>query len=439
MDHTTAPAQKPIQHYLRRPDSYLGGRLSEIIQVPISRIMVAGPLRTGGEDAQHINALAEVCSELPPIVIHHKTMTVIDGVHRLRAVESSGATHISAVLFNGDEREAFVLAVKLNSNHGLPLSLADRKAAALHMLADFPEWSNRRLAGVVGLSDKTIGALRHRSGAELPHPTTVRVGRDGVAYPLTAAEGRNRAQRYLAAHPDASARQVARAAGISLTTAKDARKRARTLPADSATTARPDDGSVQGGEVGHPAIGANSGPVQDGGAGRSAIEPDGVPVQGDEAGHPAVEPDRGATKGGGAGHSAIGANSRPVQDGGAGHPAAEPDGEAVLPDGASGRDGTAGRPGIVRRSRAHPACADPSLAVRRLRADPSLRFTEVGRKLLRTLDPSATQPHDWAAMANSIPMHCAPLIAELARHHAESWQLLAESLTERINARESGA
>ncbi|NUR35435.1 MAG: transcriptional regulator, partial [Gemmatimonadaceae bacterium] len=58
---------------------------------------------------------------------------------------------------------------------------------------------------------------------------------------------------------------------------------------------------------------------------------------------------------------------------------------------------------------------------------------------LRTLDPSATQPHDWAAMANSLPMHCAPLIAELARHHAESWQLLAESLTERINAREGGA
>ncbi|WP_189592661.1 ParB/RepB/Spo0J family partition protein [Streptomyces massasporeus] len=343
MDHISASIPKPIQQHLRRPDPHLGGRLSEITQVPISRILVAGSLRTVGEDPRHISALAEVCSELPPIVVHRKTMTVIDGVHRLRAVENSGATHISAVLFNGDEREAFVLAVKLNSNHGLPLSLADRKAAALHMITDFPEWSNRRLAGVVGLSDKTVAALRRRSGAELPHPTAVRLGRDGVAYPLAAAEGRSRALVYLAAHPDASAQEVARAAGISLTTAKDARKRARALPGEPPPAEQPGDGPV--------------------------------------------------------------------------------------------REAGAGRPALVKRPKA--GSADLSLAVRRLRADPSLRFTEVGRKLLRTLDPAATQPHDWAAMASSIPIHCAPLIAELARHHAESWQLLAESLTERINSREA--
>ncbi|GAA0664744.1 hypothetical protein GCM10009535_50600 [Streptomyces thermocarboxydovorans] len=77
----------------------------------------------------------------------------------------------------GAGRVGHVLAVKLNSSHGLPLTLADRKAAALQMLADFPEWSNRRLAGIVGLSDKTVAALRRRSAAELPHPATVRVGR----------------------------------------------------------------------------------------------------------------------------------------------------------------------------------------------------------------------------------------------------------------------
>lgn len=345
MDHIPASVQKSTQSQFRHPDSHLGGLLSEITQVPISRIMVVGSLRTVGEDPRHINALAEVCSELPPIVIHRKTMTVIDGVHRLRVVENSGATHISAVLFNGDEREAFVLAVKLNSNHGLPLSLADRKAAALRVLADFPEWSNRRLAGVVGLSDKTVAALRRRSGAELPHPTAVRLGRDGVAYPLAAGEGRSRALKYLAANPDASAPEVARAAQISLTTAKDARKRARAVQEEPQTAVQPNDVAV--------------------------------------------------------------------------------------------REREAGRSAIVKRPGGHPASTDPSLAVRRLRADPSLRFTEVGRKLLRTLDPSAPQPHDWAAMASSLPIHCAPLIAELARHHAESWQLLAESLMERMNSRDA--
>ncbi|WP_266462004.1 hypothetical protein [Streptomyces sp. NEAU-H22] len=174
----------------------------------------------------------------------------------------------------------------------------------------------------------------------------MRLGRDGVAYPLTAAEGRSRALVYLAAHPDASAQEVARAAGISLTTAKDARKRARAALGEPQTTVRPNAGPVRGSGAGHPAM--------------------------------------------------------------------------------------------VNPPRVHPDGADLALAVRRLRADPSLRFTEVGRKLLRTLDPTAAQPHDWAAMASSVPIHCAPLIAELARHHAESWQLLADSLTERINSRESG-
>ncbi|MFD3823667.1 ParB/RepB/Spo0J family partition protein, partial [Streptomyces sp. NPDC058625] len=178
MDHISVSTKKLVQHHFRCPDSRLGGLLSEITQVPISTILVAGSPRTGGEDPRHINALAEVCSDLPPIVIHRKAMTVIDGVHRLRAVKNSGATHISAVFFNGDEREAFVLAVKLNSSHGLPLTLADRKAAALHMLADFPEWSNRRLAGIVGLSDKTIAALRRRGGGgnKHPHPRSKRGG-----------------------------------------------------------------------------------------------------------------------------------------------------------------------------------------------------------------------------------------------------------------------
>ncbi|MFJ5731745.1 ParB N-terminal domain-containing protein, partial [Streptomyces paradoxus] len=179
MDHIPASVQKPMQQSSRHPDSCHGGLLSEITQIPISRIRVVGSLRTVGEDPRHINALAEVCSELPPIVIHRKTMTVIDGVHRLRAVENSGATHISAFLFNGDEREAFVLAVKLNSNHGLPLSLADRKAAALRVLADFPEWSNRRLAGVVGLSDKTVAALRRRWGGGGGAPPPPRGGGGG--------------------------------------------------------------------------------------------------------------------------------------------------------------------------------------------------------------------------------------------------------------------
>lgn len=343
MGHLSASAEKPIPLHPQHADSFHGGLLSEITQVPISEIQVAGSPRTKGEDPRHINALAEVCRDLPPIVIHRPTMTVIDGVHRLRAVERSGATSISAVFFNGDDREAFVLAVKLNASHGLPLSLADRKAAAQRMLADFPEWSNRRLAEAAGLSDKTVAALR--SGAENPHPTAVRLGRNGVAYPVAAGEGRSRALAFLVANPDASAQEVALAGGISLTTAKDVRRRARAAAQE-----------------------------------RQAAEPSG------------------------------GGPSRETGSGGV----------------------------VAKRAKERPGTEELAQAVRRLRADPSLRFTEVGRKLLRMLATSAAQPHDeWTEMGSSLPIHCAPLIAELARHHAESWQLLAESLTERMNSRDA--
>ena len=159
MGHLSASAEKSISLHSYDAGGLRRGLLSEITSVPISEIQVAGSPRTTGEDPRHIDALAEVCRDLPPIVIHRPTMTVIDGVHRLRAIERSGATSISAVFFDGTECEAFVLAVKLNAGHGLPLSLADRKAAARRMLADFPEWSNRRLAQAAGLSDKTVAAL----------------------------------------------------------------------------------------------------------------------------------------------------------------------------------------------------------------------------------------------------------------------------------------
>lgn len=348
MDPVYAAAKKLIPLDVVHPDSCHGGLLSEIVKVPISRIRVSGSPRTTGENLRHISALAEISSDLPPIVVHRRTMTVIDGVHRLRAAERGGASFMSVVFFNGDEREAFVLAVRLNSGHGLPLSLADRKAAAIRMLTDFPDWSNRRLGEVAGLSDKTIAALRRRPGAEIPHPTSVRLGRDGVAYPIAAAEGRSRALAFLEANPETSAREVALAASISLTTAKDVRRQLRGAEEEQGKATGPDDGRTRDGESG-------------------------------------------------------------------------------------------GRAVEKRSSGVRPELPDLSVVVQRLRADPSLRFTEVGRKMLRMLDVSTSHPADWTSMATNLPIHCAPMLAELARHQAKGWQILAESLTERVNSRDVGA
>lgn len=87
-------------------------------------------------------------------------MRVIDGMHRVRAAQIRGETEIRATFFVGDDSEAFVAGVRANTTHGLPLSLEDREAAARRIVELFPDWSNRAIASVSGLSDKTVGAIR---------------------------------------------------------------------------------------------------------------------------------------------------------------------------------------------------------------------------------------------------------------------------------------
>jgi hypothetical protein len=41
--------------------------------------------------------------------------------------------------------------MKLNAAHGLPLSLADRKAAARRILGSYSDWSDRSIAAIAGI------------------------------------------------------------------------------------------------------------------------------------------------------------------------------------------------------------------------------------------------------------------------------------------------
>ncbi|WP_318306149.1 ParB/RepB/Spo0J family partition protein [Amycolatopsis solani] len=198
---------------------------SNVVNVPIRDLAPFAAAPRTVEDAEHVRLLAESAIAPPPIVVHRATTQVIDGLHRVRAAQSRGETTIAAVFFDGDVKEAFVLAVKLNAMHGLPLTLADRKAAAREILFLYPQWSDRRIAGVAGLSPKTVAAIRRRSDGEIPRPTG-RLASNGVLYRSTE-QARRRAAELFEADPDASAREVALAAGVSVTTAKDVRKRLR--------------------------------------------------------------------------------------------------------------------------------------------------------------------------------------------------------------------
>jgi ParB-like chromosome segregation protein Spo0J len=308
---------------------------SNIVDLPISDVLPSdSPPRTAGVSTSHIRMLAEATTALPPIVIHRATMQVVDGWHRLRAAQLRGETTIAAVLFDGGPAEAFVLAVKLNAAHGLPLSLADRKAAALRILLSYPDWSDRSIAAIAGISRGTVGAIRSRSTGQSGQSTD-RIASNGVLHRSAGREGRQRAAELFTADPNVSARKVALTAGISVTTAKDVRKRLR-------------------------------------------------------AGEPLV-----SSRESGASVTATSA------------PAHEATGNARVPA---------------------PQGIHTAEMLQRLRKDPSLRFTETGRRLLRGLEAPFEDGVDWDTIARSLPGHCARSVAELARRRAREWQQLAHLL-----------
>jgi hypothetical protein len=74
------------------------------------------------------------------------------------------------------------------------------------------------------LSAKTVATIRRAATAGLPR-LHARIGRDGRVRPLNSAEGRRTASRMIAQHPEASLRQIAAVAGISIATVRDVRER----------------------------------------------------------------------------------------------------------------------------------------------------------------------------------------------------------------------
>jgi hypothetical protein len=91
------------------------------------------------------------------------------------------------------------------------------------VLRDHPEWSDRRIAEVCGLSPKTVAVLRQTAlvGEELRRDR--RVGRDGRARPVRDTDARRRAAAALAENPEASLRVIARRAGTSPETVRAVR------------------------------------------------------------------------------------------------------------------------------------------------------------------------------------------------------------------------
>ncbi|MEU6122477.1 ParB N-terminal domain-containing protein [Streptomyces sp. NPDC047123] len=193
--------------------------------VRVDTLVLSDSPRLDAEDADHVRLLAEAGDCLPPIIVHRSTLRVIDGVHRVRAAVLNGRTEIAARLLDCDLPDAFVLSVRANTTHGLPLSRVERAAAAARIVLTHPQWSDSSVAACTGLSDKTVSRLRARSADAGAARSGTRIGRDGRVRPLDSALHRRHAAAIFLERPDAGLREVARATGLSPATVRDVRRR----------------------------------------------------------------------------------------------------------------------------------------------------------------------------------------------------------------------
>lgn len=146
---------------------------------------------------------------------------------------------------------------------GRPLPRTERIAGAERILAACPDWSDRVIAQITGLSAKTVAALRKRSAASAPAPNAPvggaaaggkRLGRDGKRRPVVPAEARRRAAEYVRAHPGASVREVARAIDVSVGTVHGAMEKLRRGQPDGAHSSRRPTGRAQAPRVPAPPV-----------------------------------------------------------------------------------------------------------------------------------------------------------------------------------------
>jgi hypothetical protein len=197
----------------------------------IDSLRAGDAVRTGGLDEGHVALLMETVNLWPPILVWGKECLVVDGAHRVEAARRLGRTSVAALRFPGTRDEAFVESIRRNVDHGLPLTIGDRRRAALRVLGRHSEWSDRRIASVCGLSGKTVARLRREEySPRSEHDGVVvdlprRVGRDGKTRPIQPGEVRDRIRRVLEENPGGSLRTIAALAGASPETVRTVRAR----------------------------------------------------------------------------------------------------------------------------------------------------------------------------------------------------------------------
>jgi hypothetical protein len=144
-----------------------------------------------GFDHDRVDDFAELfkahgLEALPPVVIVHDgagQYLIGDGVHRVAALHKLGADAALTITVSqpGDrspEQFAFEYAVRTAARAAKPLTRSERNAAVERFLDEHPDWSDRHIADLCGVSHQTVG--RRRAARSNGPVTTSGAGESGA-------------------------------------------------------------------------------------------------------------------------------------------------------------------------------------------------------------------------------------------------------------------
>jgi ParB-like chromosome segregation protein Spo0J len=145
--------------------------------------------RIEGIDPEHVKSLEAVFEYWPPLAVVEQgdRFLLLDGYHRFAAAQNLKLDTVPVIVLKVSEGEDLHgLAFALNSAHGRPLTLSDRRAFAARLLRANPESSDREIGRRCGLTQPTVAKVRQELEQQAHiQPTETRVGRDGRSYSAT--------------------------------------------------------------------------------------------------------------------------------------------------------------------------------------------------------------------------------------------------------------
>lgn len=120
--------------------------------------------------------------ELPPLLVGDdgEAYWAIDCFHRLEGAKAAGIKKVECQVVSGELDDFRWLALSQNQSHGLRRTNEDKRRAVEMALQQHPDYSDRRIAEHVGVSNELVGECRAQlSESDSSVAVVERTGRDG--------------------------------------------------------------------------------------------------------------------------------------------------------------------------------------------------------------------------------------------------------------------